>query len=333
MHLNFAVFSLHPSDGYGRQGAHMIRSLVRDGHTVSPMVIDQMSMPGWMQALAGYDYSRITVTLAAAGEFKSIPGRQWGYSMHESTKIPPDWIEIINQTCQRLITPSEWLIERFYSCGVKKNIPIHIVGEGIDPDEFPIMHRPDKDVYTFLALGDRGYRKGWEIAYRAFYKAFGDKQDVRLIVKARPGNMENQLTYQTDKRVSRIIDNAQTMADVYAIADCFVYPNRGDGWGLPPREAAATGLPVIATNWSGTSVGIEHWGIPIEKYRMVNAIMPYEGEWAEPDVDEVAAHMKWCYENREGAKALGLNAANWLRANQTWTHAARDLAALVEKNS
>jgi glycosyltransferase involved in cell wall biosynthesis len=37
---------------------------------------------------------------------------------------------------------------------------------------------------------------------------------------------------------------------LYRSADCFVFPTRGEGWGMPILEAMACGLPVIATNWS-----------------------------------------------------------------------------------
>ena len=38
---------------------------------------------------------------------------------------------------------------------------------------------------------------------------------------------------------------------LYASADVFVLPSRGEGWGRPHVEAMAMGLPIITTNWSG----------------------------------------------------------------------------------
>ena len=38
---------------------------------------------------------------------------------------------------------------------------------------------------------------------------------------------------------------------LYARADVFVLPTRGEGWGLPAVEAMAMAVPVIATNFSG----------------------------------------------------------------------------------
>ena len=41
------------------------------------------------------------------------------------------------------------------------------------------------------------------------------------------------------------------LRNLYAAADAFVLPTRGEGWGLPIAEAMAMAMPVIATNWSG----------------------------------------------------------------------------------
>ena len=51
-----------------------------------------------------------------------------------------------------------------------------------------------------------------------------------------------------------VIDEHVAQRDLpalYAAADCFVLPSRGEGWGRPHVEAMSMGLPVIATNWSG----------------------------------------------------------------------------------
>lgn len=90
------------------------------------------------------------------------------------------------------------------------------------------------------------------------------------------------------------------------------------------------GVPVICTRFSGTAEGIDHWAIPIDHYKMVGSRIKGGGTWAEPDVDEVVAHMRWCYEHRTEAKQKALDAAAWLRANQTWQHSAQALIKLLE---
>ena len=120
-------------------------------------------------------------------------------------------------------------------------------------------------------------------------------------------------------------------------ADCFVFPSRGEGWGLPPREAAATGLPVIATNGGGLEVEIEHWAYPVS----VAGTSPAEygfwdsteiGEWMEPDMDELVHLFRWSFENQEEVKSFGERAAAWLAENATWERTALRLIDIVRRH-
>ena len=43
----------------------------------------------------------------------------------------------------------------------------------------------------------------------------------------------------------------QELAALYGLADCYVHPSRGEGFGLPVAEAMLAGVPVISVAWSG----------------------------------------------------------------------------------
>jgi glycosyltransferase involved in cell wall biosynthesis len=119
-------------------------------------------------------------------------------------------------------------------------------------------------------------------------------------------------------------------------ADCFLFPSRGEGWGLPPREAAATGLPAIATNWGGLAVELPQWGIPLNLQGMLPATFGEwdageVGEWAEPSLDHLVDLMLTCYENRAAAAAGGLKAAAWLAQNTPWTRTAQGVMEVMKE--
>jgi len=319
-------------DGYGRYGLQQVKALARKGVDVFPEHVLALEAPGWLQRMRGLDMSRVTISLMPPHEMCGMPGRQWNYTMYEGTGLPDEWARHINEKAERLLVPSEWLVDVFREHGVKPQIPIHVVPGGVDVDEFPIIDTPppEHQPYTFLAFGDRGSRKGLDTAWRAFYHAFRDSRDVRLVVKSRPTNLVFLSTARGDPRVSVWREDVRSLADVFAQVDCFVFPTKGEGWGMPPREAAAMGLPVICTRFGGCESGIDQWALPINNYKMTAATLRGGGQWAMPDVDETADLMRWCYENRLEAKQRGVQSAHWLRDNQTWDHSAQKLIELLE---
>ncbi|MCP4589464.1 MAG: glycosyltransferase family 4 protein, partial [bacterium] len=283
--INWMNKDFMPEEGYGRYGLHMIRALLKLGVEVTPLTTEKLSWPGWMQRTAGLDFSRLTILLMSVSEMKAVAGRVWGYSMYEDSSIPEGWAETVNASCERLLVPCQQNAEVFESRGVR--VPIHVVHGGTSAEEFPLLPPIKRErPYTFLALADRGPRKGVETAWSAFFTAFADEAGVRLIVKTRANGLQGfgPLNFP-DRRISFWREDVDSMADVYAQADCFVYPAYGDGWGMPPREAAMMGLPALVTRWSGLEVGIDHWAIALEKFHLQRSMMNTpDGEWAVPEV-------------------------------------------------
>lgn len=333
MKLNWLSYYLE-SDGYGRFSSRMVAALQRAGIEVLPLVRDQREMPPWMQRKVGIDWNNLTISCFPPRNARPLPGQQWLFTMCEGSHLPKSWVKAINTAnLQKILVPCQHNLEVYVDSGVK--VPVEIVPLGIDPLEFPILPpRPDRP-YTFLALGDRGGRKGYEEVFDAFYRAFGGKttgaQDVRLIFKNRKGS--NRIlrflsrASELDQRLSFIAEDVESMAEVYAQADCFVIPSYCEGWGLPHREAAAMGLTVITQKYSGMDDGhTEEWALVTEggtfeqhAYRLNGG----GGGWLRPNVDNLAAIMLDCYQRPAAAARKGLGAAHWLRENQTWDHTAQ----------
>jgi len=272
-------------------------------------------------------------------------GRHWLITMTEGSEMPDGWAEIINKRdVERVIVPCEHNAKVFREGGVKA--PVHIIPGGTDPDEFELLSdwMPDRGnrPYTFLALADRGNRKGWGEVYQAFYKAFGsrdDTPDVRLIIKARPESNDTlaliSQAENLDPRLTILQTDVDNMAEVYAMADCFAIPSRSEGWGMPMREAAMMGIPVITQAYSGMDDGhTECWSLPIYGGTMERIPSTFEnikGQWLRADVDALAEAMRWHYLNPANAESLGRSSADWLRKHQTWDDSAAKLMALIEE--
>jgi hypothetical protein len=257
-----------------------------------------------------------------------------GFTMFESTQMPPERVATINRQADVCLVPSDWCAESFAEQGVR--IPIEVAPWGVDTnDYFPLGREREEDhPYTFLWSGTPDLRKGWDLVYGAFIKAFGRSTQARLMLHFR--SMPKGVLGFRDANVEVVtgyFDRPQ-LREMLQAADCFVFPSRGEGWGSPPREAAATGLPVIVTNWGGLAHEIGCWAIPLSVKRLEWAMFGLWqhgdiGHWAEPDKEELAEHMRWCFENQELAAEFGGRAAGWLATHTPWTRTACRVAEVA----
>jgi len=332
MQVNWLGAQYWQYDGYGRYGTRMILALERQGLTVTPTFPSHLNMPSWMTDRLDIDWQRLTIACMPPFYLPTVKRPTWLITMTEGSELPEGWAQQINSSgVERVLTPCEHNADVFRRGGV--HMPVSVLPGGTDPVEFPVVTHDSYRPYTFLALADRGARKGWGEVWAAFYKAFGtpvDTPDVRLIIKWRDPANElvtriSQAEYP-DPRIRWWYDGDADMAEVYAAAHCFAIPSRSEGWGMPHREAAMMGVPVITQAYSGLDDGhTADWSIPIDGGHIEPIPAHFEhiaGEWLRADVTELARTMRRCYEQPEQTAAMGQRAAAWLRANQTWDHAA-----------
>uniref|UniRef100_A0A7S0GA45 Glycosyl transferase family 1 domain-containing protein n=1 Tax=Proboscia inermis TaxID=420281 RepID=A0A7S0GA45_9STRA len=101
------------------------------------------------------------------------------------------------------------------------------------------------------------------------------------------------------------------LIQLYNIADAFVLPSRGEGWGRPYIEAMAMGLPVIATNWSGPTEFVtpeNGYLLPLNSLEpLVDAkLEAFPGHrWANPDGDKLVELLRRLCENPEAGRLKG----------------------------
>jgi glycosyltransferase involved in cell wall biosynthesis len=118
------------------------------------------------------------------------------------------------------------------------------------------------------------------------------------------------------------------MPSLYTMADCFVLPTRGEGWGLPLFEALACGVPVITTGYGAPFETLKDDkdkplpGVHFVSYSESEASDPYvymEGKkWAEPNMIEFAKEMRYCFLHRREEKAKALETSKIIRKKFSW---------------
>lgn len=314
---------LTPHDGYG----YGTRKLGQALHRLTDGEVATVDLRAQMQ------FDRPVVAVCVPDWLEGIAApRLIAHCMFEATGLPLHWAPALNRYTDAVLVPCAQNVSVFRNNGV--NPPIYVVPWGIDPEDYPYTERVHRDApYTFLWNGTGDRRKGWDVAYRAFRAAFEDRRDVKLVLHFR--QFPKGISGCEDPNVE-VVAGIQTRAELrtmLADADCYVFPSRGEGWGLPPREAAATGLPVLVTNWGGLAEGIEHYALPLPVARTSPADFGFWtdplGVWAEPDFDALVTWMRWCAANREVAAAFGRRASAWLQTYQTWDQSAQALLDAV----
>ena len=162
----------------------------------------------------------------------------------------------------------------------------HTLSNGIDPEEFPIAkdHRHSSGPLTIMYAGSVSPHKGVHLLIDAFVAIAADHPDTRLDLvgplhtvppsETYPMNdrgRENEIAqlyagdYIEQLRASippGLADRISILGGIprsellarYAAADVFVFPSIWDeGFGLPPVEAMAAGVPVVASRSGAVS--------------------------------------------------------------------------------
>lgn len=244
-------------------------------------------------------------------------------TMWEATRLPPSFRENLHEF-DLVIVPSEQNLElfsQFHSDVVK--VPL-----GVDPDRWAFRARQEPGRYFTFLIGGSGARKGTDLAYAAFRRlwgrdgSWGDGPIPQLVFKS-PKN-EPYVGERIERIGGRISDEEEV--ELYASAQCYIQPSRGEGFGLQPLQAIAQGCPTILTDAHGQAEYARH-AIPIG-YTMKKAdyfIYGDAGDWWEPSLDDLCDRMLWVYNNYEQAVSNAVIASAFVRKNLSWRRSAEKL--------
>jgi glycosyltransferase involved in cell wall biosynthesis len=248
------------------------------------------------------------------------------YTMWETTEIPRKDIDEINRSSSLVYVPCRQNAESYRECGAQT--PIKVLHHGISSDRFPYIQRTQSDVFTFGTYGALSPRKGIDVLIRAFQDEFSSREPVRLLLKSTGPLPEWDLGDANIHTVTRFT-GPRDLLGLLRQMDAFVLPSRGEGFGLTGLEAMATGLPLIATNWSGPVEYLDPADSYPLSYELVDAVgievlgVRYFGQWAEPNYEHLRSLMRWIYEHPAEAREKGRLASLRVIKEWTWDRVAR----------
>lgn len=195
----------------------------------------------------------------------------------ETDRCNPSWVNNCNKM-NMVIVPSTHTLKTLKSSG-KLTTPIHVIPESfIDA----IIAEPRKvdfgfeTPFNYLVVGQLTAnnsltdRKNIFNTIKSVCEAHQNDKDVGIVIKTNSGRgtlIDRQETTMKLKQVLHQVRQGEfpkvyfihgemeddEMAALYRDPSikAYITLTRGEGYGLPILEAAASGLPVIATNWSG----------------------------------------------------------------------------------
>ena len=279
---------------------------------------------------AGYD---VSVQIQLPNEWDtSIAKKNIGITAAiETTFANPTWV---NPHCEKMdlvIVPSEHAKKSLTTSGVCST-PLEVVPECYyreltDPGES--INLSLSTSFNFLTVGvltgmtPETDRKNLFFLMKWFVEEFKNDPDVGLVIKTNRGRETSIDRKGTAALIHKILNeighkgtpkihllhgsmSRNEMNSLYKDEriKAFISATRGEGFGLPHIEAAASGLPVIATNWSahkefldrGKWIRVDYDLVNVPKEKIDNQIFVEGMQWANPREDSFKSALRKFYQ-------------------------------------
>lgn len=272
---------------------------------------------------------------------KRIPGKvNWLFTMFEGDSLPLIYQRSIKKA-DYILTPSTWVAKLMKDYFDPKKI--FVIPHGVKPIYTYVERTNPKIIpFRYLWVGAPNPRKGYEEIIGVWDRLFKNDPQLELYVKT---TLKLSKKDKIHKKGNVIIDGRDIpldeMVGLYHSANCYVFPTKGEGFGLTLAEAMATGLPCIATNYSGHTDFFDNTvGYTLE-YKMTKGKTEFfrgkkdekihYANIAQPDVIDLAYKMLVSRIYYEESLQLGKNASKRIKKEYTWNNSAETLIRFVNK--
>ena len=234
----------------------------------------------------------------------------------------PEWIKACNRM-SAVIVPSEHTKQTFLRSGnvevpiivIPESYPDSIINENVEPISQLDGVRTNFNFLVFGQLtGNNAFtdRKNTFFTLKWLLEEFSGDSDVGVIIKTNLGKNTTIDRKNVRNVISKVVQEIGSNVPVYMlhgamndseIASLYRHPKvaglvsatRGEGYGLPLLEAAASGLPVLATNWSGHKDFLDKSGKwisfdydlkPVVNSKIDGSLFVEGSQWAEVKEDD-----------------------------------------------
>jgi len=258
--------------------------------------------------------------------FERLPenGIKIAYSMLESTQIPKEWVEILNNIFDAVIVPDGYLVDIYKQSGVK--IPVFMIPVMINLDQFYKYKSTEEKTIKPFVFGCSAVnyeRKNLSLLIKAFSEAYRNNFDYKLKIHTKIPLYIDDLKkniYESNANNIELIEknlNEEEYAQFLSSLNCYVLLSKGEGFSITPREALACGVPcIISNNTAHKTICDTGYVYPIlsttEESAYYPAFKKFCGKHFNCNINDVINGFKNVYDNYKLYLDKVDNAKKWL---------------------
>jgi glycosyltransferase involved in cell wall biosynthesis len=380
MPAGIRFYSLLDNSGYGQAAIGYVRALVNAGAAVEwipirnvadgarvvardaiPLLGEAADSPGLVDLPALLAATAAPIDPAVVATWcvpelwpaLQLPGRRnVGMTVWETDRIPAHWRGLLHAV-DALVVPSAFTRDVFVGSGVR--VPVTVVPH-VRRHAWSSFTGPElaaaregfgipSNAFVFYNIGTWDPRKDPAFLLQAFAQAFGDSDDVVLVLKVPPQGYgdppyysQRPTTVLAEEVLTRLQDllgrplprivllpyelNLRGIDLLHALGDCYVSFSHGEGFALGAFDAATRGIPVVMTDWGGQGeyLGTGHSGLVASRRVPVPVFPPSQPSywpsqrWAQVSLDDAIAALHRAVAEapaaRTAALAIELDIAN-----------------------
>jgi glycosyltransferase involved in cell wall biosynthesis len=302
----------------------------------------------------------VSMQVTIPNEFERIARYNIGVTAGtETTKISPEWLTkcidmekiiVVSEHTRDSILNTKYLAtnnKTQETLTAKVTCPVDVINYPVKSYKKTKLNLDLKYDTNFLTVGTWIPRKNMDNTIKWFLETFKD-DEVGLIVKTSQAkncladrrNCLNKLNgilkdYEDRKCEVYLLHGDMSEQEMHSLyqdkkVSALISFTHGEGYGLPLFEAAYSGLPIIATNWSGhldflkmPSKGkmkpmfypVSHELKFIQKEAVWPGVLIAESEWAFPKEWDAKRKMRQFLKNKTAAKTQATKLKKYLKEN------------------
>lgn len=329
-------YNIYYNDSFDKYGTK--KKIINQDHIkkITPLRYNYVSYnaPVIMSYALGFNYFSSKLITDYNHRYKIF------HTVTEVDKLNSHCIEEMKMA-DEIWVPSNFDLNKFKQI----NDNTYTIIQGYDPLKYNRNIIPNKKVkdlckdFVFLYSGSGLHRKGFKEIIRSYNQAFSIKDNVTLILMTTENNQEKFLNLIDIKELTNgahivLLDeyfHEDDIPAIYACADVFCLPSRGEGWSLPASEFAGMGKPSIITNYGGQLEFLDKngsWLIDVNKFEYdpmmlkLNHTKQYENVLFpvldKNFIDNFSYAMREAYDNKKLTIQKGNYIEDLVSKNFTW---------------